>query len=176
MCNTGRSPKVFHFNLYLALFHKECAHFYKHISLLSPFSLKPLKLDRRESICFYNHSVYVDIQEIAVFCSKGWLMYSPTHRALPYLSLCCSSHLLQLDGFPSQVCPQEHLGYPFPVPSPPCRGTIQWWHPGGHGGYRAAPPIKRMDVKFTVMSAVWRKHIPWTCSASAVPFVVHWQE
>lgn len=86
------------------------------ISPLSPLSLKPLKLDRRQSIHFYYQFVDVDTQEIAAFCSKGWLMDSPTHRALPCLSLCCSSCLLKLDG---QVCPQEHLEHLFPVPSPP---------------------------------------------------------
>lgn len=107
----------------------------RYISLWSPLSLNPLKLDKRESIHFYNHFVEVDTQEIVIFGSKGWLMYSPTHRALTFLSLCCSCHLLKLDGFPSQVCPQEHLEHPFPAPSPPCRGTIQWCYPGCYGGH-----------------------------------------
>lgn len=123
---TGMFLKVFYLNLHLSTAPQRMGLFLqRYISLLSPLSLNPLKLDKRESIHFYNHFVEVDTQEIVVFGSKGWLMYSPTHRALTFLSLCCSCHLLKLDGFPSQVCPQEHLEHPFPAPSPPCRGTIQ---------------------------------------------------
>lgn len=61
----------------------------------------------------------------------------------------------------------EAPGAPFPVPSPPCGGTIQWWYPGCHGGYHHTKPLhecwqsctsNKKDVKFTVISDVNTSH------------------
>lgn len=150
------------------------------ISLLSPWSLK---LDRRESIHFYNHFVDVDTQEIVVFGSKGWLMYSPTHSALTCLSLCCSCHLLKLDGFPSQVCPQEHLEHPFQCPLLPAEvqssdATLAAMEatttPGLSRECLQNSTSNKKDVK--LLWFLWCKHIPRTCSAAAVPSAVQWQD
>lgn len=65
------------------------------------------------------------------------------------------------------------------VPFPSALSSLQRYNPvmTPWGPWRLQScTTNKKDVKFTVMSAVWCKHIPWTCSASAVPFVVQWQE